>query len=242
MGVHGYSAPVEAAQQQGPGVTWAFLALSYLVGATPTSYWVGKAFHGIDLRREGSGNLGATNVFRVLGWKAAVPVVLVDVAKGWVPVGIFAGLAGVSIPWTLAFGAAAIVGHVFSFWVGFKGGKGVATSAGVFVGLAPWAALGAFVVWCALTFSTGYVSLGSIGAAVALPVLVALTPHRGGMTVLVFSLALATFVVWAHRVNVGRLARGEENRFGRRGRQPAGTSGTPATDQVRDQGAEGGHR
>lgn len=201
-------------------MTWAFLALSYLVGATPTSYWVGKAFHGVDLRRVGSGNLGATNVFRVLGWKAAVPVVLVDVAKGWVPVGVFAGLVDASILWTLAFGAAAIVGHVFSFWVGFKGGKGVATSTGVFVGLAPWAALGAFVVWSALTFPTGYVSLGSIGAAVTLPVLVALTPHRGGTPVMVFALALATFVVWAHRANVVRLVRGEENRFGRRGKAP----------------------
>lgn len=194
----------------------AYVALSYLVGATPTSYWVGKVFHGIDLRREGSSNLGATNVFRVLGWKAAVPVVLIDIAKGWIPVGLFSVWAGASVSWTLAFGAAAILGHVFSFWVGFKGGKGVATSAGVFLALAPWAALGAFVVWCVLTLPTGYVSLGSIGAALVLPVLVALTPHRGGTAVSVFSAALAVFVVWAHRGNIARLLRGEENRFGGR--------------------------
>lgn len=195
-------------------MSWAFVALSYLVGATPTSYWVGKAFHGIDLRREGSGNLGATNVFRVLGWKAAVPVVVIDIAKGWIPVGLFSVWAGASISWTLAFGAAAILGHVFSFWVGFKGGKGVATGAGVFLALAPWAALGAFAVWCMLTLPTGYVSLGSIGAAIIMPLLVALTPHRGGAAVLVFSVALAAFVVWAHRGNIVRLLRGEENRFG----------------------------
>ncbi|MEX2467421.1 MAG: glycerol-3-phosphate 1-O-acyltransferase PlsY [Gemmatimonadota bacterium] len=211
---------------------WAFLALSYVVGATPTSYWVGRAFHGVDLRREGSGNLGATNVYRVLGWKAAVPVVAVDIAKGWLPVGVFAGLAGASVSWTLAFGAAAIAGHVFSFWVGFRGGKGVATSAGVFVGLAPWAALGAFVVWCALTLPSGYVSLGSIGAAITLPVLIALTPHRGGSAVMLFSLALATFVVWAHRANVGRLLRGEENRFGgRRRASPDLDAGGGGTDR-----------
>src|SRR6056297_460773 len=157
---------------------------------------MGKAFHGIDLRREGSGNLGATNVFRVLGWKAAVPVVVIDIAKGWIPVGLFASWIGAGIPWMLAFGAAAIIGHMFSFWVAFKGGKGVATSAGVFLALAPWAALGAFVVWSALTFPTGYVSLGSIGAAVSLPILLALTPHRGGSAVMIFSVALAAFVVW----------------------------------------------
>ncbi|MDZ7779720.1 MAG: glycerol-3-phosphate 1-O-acyltransferase PlsY [Gemmatimonadota bacterium] len=192
-----------------------FLALSYVVGAIPTSFWVGKLFHGIDLRLEGSGNLGATNVYRVLGWRSAVPVVLLDVAKGWIPVGVLAGVAGASFGWTLAFGAAAILGHVFSFWVGFKGGKGVATSGGVFLGLAPWAVLGAFVIWCALTVSTGYVSLGSIASAVALPVLIALTPHRGGWALTVFAVVLGAFVVWAHRANVVRLLRGEENRIGR---------------------------
>ena len=197
-------------------MTFLFLALSYVVGATPTSFWVGRAFYGVDLREKGSGNLGATNVYRVLGWKAAVPVVLIDMAKGWVPVGLFAAAIDASLLWTLAFGTAAIVGHMFSFWVGFRGGKGVATSSGVFLALAPWAVLGSFVVWMALTFGSGYVSLGSIGAAVVLPVLVLLTPHRGGAALTVFAFALGAFVVWAHRANIGRLARGEENRFGRR--------------------------
>lgn len=200
-------------------MTFLLLALSYLLGATPTSYWVGKAFHGIDLREHGSGNLGATNAFRVLGWRSALPVMLVDVAKGFVPAGLFPLLVPVSFGWILAFGAAAIVGHMFSLWVGFRGGKGVATSAGVFLGLAPWAVLGAFLVWVAVVASTRYVSAGSIAAALLLPVFVALTPHEGGRALLAFTAALALFVTWAHRANLRRLVRGTETRIG--GRAPA---------------------
>jgi glycerol-3-phosphate acyltransferase PlsY len=196
-------------------VTYALLALSYLLGATPTSYWVGRVFHDVDLREHGSGNLGATNTLRVLGWKSAVPVIVVDVGKGFVPVWFFPGIVGASVGWTLAFGAAAIVGHMFSLWVGFRGGKGVATSAGVFLALAPWAVLGGFVVWLVLALATRYVSVASMGAAVALPILVAVLPTRMGPGLLGFTIALAAFVVWAHRSNLRRLVRGEENRFGR---------------------------
>lgn len=210
-------------------MTYAFLALSYLVGATPTSYLVGRVFHGLDLREHGSGNLGATNAFRVLGLKSALPVVLFDIAKGFVPVSLFAGLAGAGFGWTFGFGVAAIFGHMFSVWVGFKGGKGMATSAGVFLGLAPWAVLLGFIVWGGLTFPTGYVSLGSIGAAVTLPILIAFTPHQGGTTLVWLSAPLAAFVVWAHRANISRLLRGEENQFGRRGEKPR----EPATEDAK---------
>ncbi len=207
-------------------MNYLLLVLSYLLGATPTSYWVGKAFHGVDLREHGSGNLGATNAFRVLGWRSALPVILVDISKGFVPVGVFPHLMGASrggsqgtlLGWTLAFGGAAIVGHMFSLWVGFRGGKGVATSAGVFLGLAPWAVLGAFLVWLAVVGTTRYVSAGSVAAALLLPVLVALTPHDGGTTLLWFTVALALFVTWAHRSNIGRLIRGEETRIDKRPR------------------------
>ena len=118
------------------------LGLSYLLGAPPTSYWVGRGIYGVDLRERGSGNLGATNTFRVLGWKAALPVVLVDVTKGFLPVWLFPQIAGASLAWTLAFGGAAVVGHIYSLWVGLRGGKGVATSAGALVGLPPGAVLG----------------------------------------------------------------------------------------------------
>jgi glycerol-3-phosphate acyltransferase PlsY len=206
-------------------VSYALLFVSYLLGSTPTSYLIGKYLHGIDLREHGSGNLGATNAFRVLGARSAVPVVLVDIGKGLLPVWLFPGLVAGGLGWTLAYGTAAIAGHMFSVWVGFRGGKGMATSAGVFLGLAPWAVLGGLVLWCALTFGTGYVSVGSIAAAVALPPLVALTPHTGGGTLVGFSAALALVVVWAHRGNIRRLMRGEENRF----RRSAAEGGGPAS-------------
>ncbi|MSR20832.1 MAG: glycerol-3-phosphate 1-O-acyltransferase [Gemmatimonadetes bacterium] len=203
-------------------MTYVLLVLAYVSGSIPTSFLIGKVFHGIDLREHGSGNLGATNAFRVLGMKSALPVVLVDVAKGFLPVWLFTDLAGAGFGWTLAFGAAAIMGHMFSAWVGFRGGKGIATSAGVFLALAPWAVLGGLLVWCAVTFPTGYVSVGSIVTAATVPLLVALTPHEGGASLLWFSGALAAFVIWAHRGNIRRLAKGEEHRFGRRGRSAEG--------------------
>lgn len=196
-------------------MVWALIALSYLIGATPTSYWVGRAVHGLDLREHGSGNLGATNALRVLGWKSAVPVVVVDIAKGWGPAALFPALAGVSFPWSFAFGLAAIVGHMFSFWVGFKGGKGMATGAGAFLALAPTAVGAGFVIWLGITLATGYVSLGSIIVSAALPPLIAFTPHEGGMTLVWLATVLAAFIIWKHRSNIGRLRRGEENRLGR---------------------------
>lgn len=189
--------------------------MAYLLGAVPTSFWVGRAVYGVDLRREGSGNLGATNTLRVLGWRAALPVIVVDVAKGWLPVWLFPRLDGVPWGWALAYGAAAILGHVFSAWVRFRGGKGVATSAGVFLALAPLAVLAGFVVWLATVLATRIVSLGSILAALTVPVAVLFTPHQGGDALVAFTVALALFVLWAHRANVVRLARGQEHRFGR---------------------------
>lgn len=194
---------------------WLLLVLAYLLGSVPTSWWVGRAVYGVDLRQEGSGNLGATNTFRVLGWRAALPVVLFDIFKGWLPAAYFAVWGGgLGFGWVMASGAAAIAGHVFSLFAGFRGGKGVATSAGVFLALAPVAVGVCLLLFVFLVSATRMVSVGSLAAAFALPILVAFTPHRGGDTLLVFSAALAAFVIWAHRANVGRLIRGEENRFG----------------------------
>lgn len=186
---------------------------SYLVGAFPTSYVTGRLVRGIDLRQHGSGNLGATNVFRVLGWKAAVPVMLVDIFKGFAPTFFFPRLDGSPRwEWALAFGAAAILGHVYSVYVRFKGGKGVATSAGVFLALAPWAVLAGLAVWITLVAATRIVSISSIAAALVVPPVVWLTDRPA--PILWLSLALAAFVIWAHRTNIGRLLRGEEHRFG----------------------------
>ena len=196
------------------------ILIAYIAGATPTSHWVARALYGMDLRKEGSGNLGATNTYRVLGWKASAPVIVVDTLKGWAPVALLPLISPeASSEWAIGYGAAAIVGHVFSFWVGFSGGKGVATSAGVFFVLAPWATLIGLCVWLAAVLSTGYVSLGSILAAVALPIAIFLTLDDAGLPILTFTVALATFIVWGHRGNVRRLIRGEERRLGRAGKR-----------------------
>ena len=191
------------------------LLLSYLLGSIPTSFWVARTVYGVDLRQRGSGNLGATNTFRVLGWKAALPVFVVDVAKGFVPAWWFPRIGHTSWGWAILFGAAAIIGHVFSVWVRFRGGKGIATSAGVFLGLAPWAVLCGFVVWAITVATTRIVSLASMLAALTIPVAVWALPHEGGVALQYFTIALAAFVIWAHRDNLRRLMRGEEHRFGR---------------------------
>jgi len=192
-----------------------YVLLSYALGATPTSYWVGRVAYGIDLREKGSGNLGATNTFRVLGWKAALPVILVDVGKGWLPTWLFPQLDhSAAWAWALAYAGAAVAGHMFSFWVGFRGGKGIATSAGAFLALAPVPLLAAVVVWLVVVLTTRIVSLGSILAAFSLPVALYLIPQTGGTVLLAFSAVLAAVVTWAHRSNIRRLLRGEELRFG----------------------------
>ncbi|MBR9990289.1 MAG: glycerol-3-phosphate 1-O-acyltransferase PlsY [Gemmatimonadetes bacterium] len=203
------------------------LLAAYLIGAVPTSYIVGRLTRGIDLREHGSGNLGATNAFRVLGWRAATPIFIVDVAKGFLPVFFFPRIdATEAIAWSLGYGAAAIFGHMYSIYVGFRGGKGVATGGGVFLALAPLAALGSLVIWAVLVFATGYVSLASIASAAALPVLIAISGAPGA--VLALSCGLAIFVIYAHRANMRRLLRGEEHRFGRRGRARAEHAGGEA--------------
>ena len=204
-----------------------WLVLSYLMGAIPTSYLAGRLFKGIDLRQHGSRNLGATNVYRVLGWKYAIPVGLVDAAKGAIPVWL-AGAWGPDIPlFPLYCGVAAVVGHVFSVFVGMSGGKGVATASGVVLALAPKALLAALVVWGLLVWLTGYVSLGSVVSAALFPIAAYfLEGARGG--VLIVETALAVFLVWKHRANLQRLMRGTENRFGRRATAAATEGGEPA--------------
>ena len=192
-----------------------WLIASYLLGAVPTSYLAGRLFRGIDLREHGSHNLGATNLYRVLGWRYAVPVGLLDAAKGLVPVLVFAPRVSSSQLFALICGLMAVVGHVFSVFVGFKGGKGVATAAGVMLGLTP-AALGvAVLVWVALVYLTGYVSVGSIAAATIFPLAVYLLEPPDQPAMLWLDIAVAAAIVWLHRGNIQRLFKGTENRFGR---------------------------
>jgi glycerol-3-phosphate acyltransferase PlsY len=202
---------------------WLLLAAAYLWGAIPASYLAGKS-RGVDLRLHGSGNLGATNTFRVLGAKVAAPVMVFDILKGFLPVLLFRQWDGAADwRWELGYGAAAIVGHVFPVYMGFKGGKGVATAAGVFLALAPLAIGVAIAVWLAVLTVSRMVSAASLAGAVALSVVLAVAPAPGGHGEIRFlGWAIAAFVIFAHRGNVGRILRGEEPRFGR-GKEPEAT-------------------
>jgi glycerol-3-phosphate acyltransferase PlsY len=198
----------------GDAAGWLFA--SYLLGAIPTSHVVSRVFAKIDLRQHGSGNLGATNLYRVLGWKYAVPVALFDIAKGAVPVLVFAPQVSSSELFAVACGVAAILGHVFSLFVGFKGGKGVATAAGVMLGLTPLALAIAALVWALVLLLTGYVSLGSIAAAAVLPIAVYLVENPRTPELFWIVVLVAAGVIVLHRRNIQRLLKGTENRFGRR--------------------------
>jgi glycerol-3-phosphate acyltransferase PlsY len=195
------------------------LALAYVSGSIPFAYLVGKA-RGVDLRKQGSGNLGATNVFRVLGWKIGVAVFLADALKGALPVLLLPHqIASARDPrlWAIAVGVAAIAGHVRPIFLRFgRGGKGVATAAGVFFALVPWQMLASFSVFIAVVLASGYVSLGSLLSALTLPTLLAFTLGSNDPRFIV-STVVAAFVFWTHRANIGRLRRGEEHRFGKRG-------------------------
>ncbi len=190
-------------------------AASYLLGAVPTSYLVMRLVRGVDLRTVGSGNLGATNLYRQLGWGYAIPVGLFDVLKGTVPVLVIAPLTGATGALPLLMGAAAVLGHVYSVFVGFTGGKGVATAAGVVLGVAPWALLAAFGAWLLVLRLTGFVSLGSIIGAVIFPV-VAWFAHPDQRSQIWLHVTLAVLIVVLHRANIRRLLDGTENRFGHR--------------------------
>ena len=204
---------------------------AYVVGSFPSAYLAGRMLKGIDLRTVGSGNLGATNVFRELGPAAAIVVLLVDLLKGALPTLLLPGLllpgllvtgiqseAGTEL-WAVGFGAAAITGHVkpvFLLWNG--GGKGVATAAGVFLAVSPAPASLCIVAFIAVVAATRFVSLASIIAAALLPVFEWFA--MGPSPVTGASVAVALFVAWAHRANIARLRAGVEPRLSRPGGQP----------------------
>ena len=195
------------------------LALSYLSGSIPFAAIAGR-LRGVDLRKQGSGNLGATNVFRVLGWKIGLLVFLDDALKGALPV-LYLPPRIVDtrepIVWAIACGVAAIAGHVRPVFLKLRrGGKGVATAAGVFFALAPVPMVVTFAVFVVVVLATGYVSLGSMLSAIVLPALLLVTLGPRSPLFLV-SAVIALFVFWTHRANIGRLRRGEEHRFGRGG-------------------------
>lgn len=207
--------------------------LSYLSGSIPSAYLAGK-WAGVDLRAHGSGNLGATNVVRVLGTRIGLLVFAVDIAKGAVPVRFlppltstvaFVGSTPETHTWVaIACGVAAIMGHIRPAFLAFrKGGKGVATACGVFLALAPIQTLLSLLIFVVVLMTSGFVSLGSLTAATSLPVLIAAS---AGMQSPLFYVAVLTavFVFWTHRANIQRLRSGTEYRFGRAanfGRRPS---------------------
>jgi glycerol-3-phosphate acyltransferase PlsY len=228
---------------------WLCPLLAFLLGSIPFGLLMAKS-RGIDIRAHGSGNIGATNVLRVMGKKYGIPCLLLDMLKGFIPVAIAVNLIqitgrpvqvplGLPEAWVMELSAAdalkaqiahiltalaAVLGHNYSPWVGFKGGKGIATSAGVLLGLMPFAVVLLLVLWLLLFLTTRYVSVASMGAACALPLLTLWGSwHHGRIQdgtwnkpLFVFSIIIAVLAVWKHRANIRRLRDGTENRFERK--------------------------
>ena len=191
------------------------LIAAYLIGSFPTAFLVGKA-NGVDLRTVGSGNLGATNVLRTIGWRAGLLVYVVDMVKGVIPVVLLPALVGVARgwPWGVAFGVVAIAGHVRPiFLLGKGGGKGVATASGVFLGLAPIPALVAFIAFVITTSASKIVSLGSLFGSVAL-VIAMWSQERAFTPLMIVCAIVAVFVFYTHRENIQRLRNGTERKIG----------------------------
>jgi len=193
--------------------------LSYLLGSIPTAVWVGKYFHGIDVREHGSGNAGATNTIRVLGWKTGIPVLIIDLAKGWVAamLPVFFLLAGdKSAHLTnlqILTGLTAVMGHIFPVFAGFRGGKGVATIFGVLLAIHPLLTLLCFGVFLVVLVITGIVSVSSMSAGIAFPILLFTAFDTPSVFFKIFSIIVAIALLLTHRKNIKRLLKGEEKKL-----------------------------
>ncbi|MBA3562796.1 MAG: glycerol-3-phosphate 1-O-acyltransferase PlsY [Gammaproteobacteria bacterium] len=201
------------------------ILLSYFLGSLSGSLITGRFYGGIDVRQVGSGNAGATNALRNFGWKFAFWVALIDVGKGWLPTAWLPGLelAGIGIDpevsrsWlAVACGMAAVAGHVWPLWFGFKGGKGAATLVGVLIALAPWLSLPVLSIWVLVLILSGYVGLATVCAALSAPAAVLLAGATTANTpLLTFAVLMSLFVVYTHRSNLRRLRAGTEERIDR---------------------------
>lgn len=200
-------------------INFVLILLAYLIGSVPTAVWAGKWFHGIDLRDHGSGNAGATNAFRVLGKKTAVVVLLVDMLKGMAAVALsmMADTSSLSDGWFVVYrfglGMAALLGHVFPVYAGFRGGKGIATLTGIVIVLFPSVMMICLAVFLMAFLLTRYVSVGSMLAALAFPLAMLAMPGTPLLPELIFALVVAVFVPLTHLKNIKRLIRGEENKI-----------------------------
>ncbi len=195
------------------------IILAYLIGSIPTSVWIGKWFYKVDVRTKGSGNAGATNTIRILGWKAGIPVLLFDVFKGWFAVymanfilsDVYTGDQFINIK--IVFAVAAVIGHIFPVYVGFKGGKGVATLLGVGIALFSYSVLVAVGVFVVVLVISRIVSISSIIATIFFPFIVVFIFNVNNLSLIIMSVAVAVFIPLTHLKNIKRLIKGEESRF-----------------------------
>lgn len=201
-------------------LTLLFILFAYLLGALPTAVWLGEAYFGIDIREHGSGNAGATNTFRVLGKKAGTIVMLVDILKGWTATSLanilYMGdfiLESQLFYYQLLLGVIAVIGHVFPVYVKFKGGKGVATILGMVLAIQTEVALASALVFLIVLVISKYVSLGSMLASLAFPLLLMLPIFKpNDPALVVFGFAVFAIVTLTHQKNIKRLIKGEENK------------------------------
>lgn len=192
---------------------------AYLLGSIPSAVWIGKKFHNIDVREHGSGNAGTSNTIRVLGWKTGIPVLLIDLGKGWLSamLPVFFHLAGpesaLITNLQILTGITAIVGHIFPLFAGFRGGKGVATVFGVLLALHPLLTISCFGIFLVVLLLTGIVSVSSMSAGITFPVLLFLVFDTPSLVFKIFSILVAVALLITHRKNIGRLLRGEESKL-----------------------------
>jgi len=196
------------------------IILAYLIGSIPTSVWIGRIFYNVDVRTKGSGNAGATNTIRVLGYRAGIPVLIFDVFKGWLAVFIAnffwkdSGQFPDFIDFKIMLAIAAVLGHVLPVYVGFKGGKGIATLLGVGIALYPLSAFITVLIFATTLIITGYVSVSSITAAIAFPIVeIFILGRTEFVSLIILAVAVAIFVPVTHRKNIKRLLNNEESKF-----------------------------
>ncbi|TAH42951.1 MAG: glycerol-3-phosphate 1-O-acyltransferase [Bacteroidetes bacterium] len=194
------------------------LILAYLVGSIPSAVWVGRQFYGIDVREFGSGNAGATNTFRVLGKKPGIAVLIMDVLKGFLAVklayivGDYSSDSPEFIDFELALAVCGLMGHIFPVYVGFRGGKGIATMLGILIGVHPQAALICAIVFIITLILSGYISLSSMMAGITFPVVI-MVFYSTNSSINIFSLAVAVIILVTHQRNIERILSKEESRI-----------------------------
>lgn len=197
------------------------LILAYLFGSIPTAVWIGQAFYGIDVREYGSGNAGATNTFRVLGKKAGIPVMLIDILKGWTATNLafFIGLSVTGpqhsvqfVNYQLALGVTAVMGHLFPVFAGFRGGKGIATLFGMILAIHLQASLLCVLVFVVVLLLTKYVSLSSITAGFTFPLSVIFIFHVPVKSIVIYGMCICVLIMVTHQKNIERLLKGSESK------------------------------